>query len=73
MTTIDLPAVDRIRARAADVDWPKLLLTVLLIIPFALGWTARMVVRTVGWILAFAWASVVEGYQAGAGQKPEGG
>lgn len=72
MTTIDLTLQDRIQRRAAAVDWPKILLVVLLALPFVLGWTAKLVVRTVGWVLAYAWAAVVEGYQAGAA-KPKGG
>jgi hypothetical protein len=65
-----LPLSERVAHRASTVDWRKLLLLVLLALPFALGWTARLVVRTVGWVLAYGWASAVEGYRACA---PKGG
>lgn len=67
-----LSVQDRIAYRARAVDWRKVLLTVLLILPYVLGWTARLIVRTVGWLLAFAWAAVIEGYQAAA-PTPKGG
>ena len=78
MTTIDaaelaaLPLSERVAHRASTVDWRKLLLLVLLGLPYVLGWTAALVVRTVGWVLAYAWAAAVEGYAACA-LKPKGG
>ncbi len=68
----ELPLSERVAHRASAVDWRRLLLLVLLALPFVLGWTARLIVRTVGWVLAFAWAAVVEGYAACA-PKSEGG
>jgi hypothetical protein len=68
----ELPLQERIAHRAAAVDWRNVLLTLLLVVPYVVGWTARMVVRAVGWLLAFAWAAVVEGYQAGAGKPKDG-
>jgi hypothetical protein len=69
MVTLD-SYVDRVSARAAEVDWRRVLLVALLALPYVLGYTVRLVVRTVGWVLAFAWAAVIEGYRAGA---PKGG
>ena len=68
----ELPLSERVAYRAGAVDWRKMLLLVLLALPFVLGWTARLVVRTVGWVLAYAWAAAVEGYAACA-PKPKGG
>lgn len=68
----ELPLQERIARRAGAVDWRKVLLMLLLALPYVLGWTARLVVRTVGWVLAFAWAAAVEGYEAGAA-RPKGG
>ena len=73
MTTLDAmltePAerpsrVDRISARAAAVDFRKVLLTLLLIVPFVLFYAARLVVRAAAWL----WAAGVEGWIA-AGPK----
>lgn len=64
-------AVDRINARAATVDWRKALLVALMVLPFALFYAARLVVRSVGWVLAWLWAAGMEGWAA-AGPKASG-
>ena len=69
MTTL---TVDRINVRAAAVDWRRILLTILMIVPFVLGWSVRMVARAVGWVLAWLWAAGMEGWAA-AGPRSEGG
>ncbi len=61
MTTLTL---DRINARAAVVDWRRILLTVLMVVPFALFYAARVVVRAVAWVLAWLWAAGMEGWAA---------
>lgn len=72
MTTVTLTAaVDRINARAATVDWRKVLLVALMVLPFALFYAARLVVRSVGWALAWLWAAGMEGWAA-AGPKASG-
>jgi hypothetical protein len=63
--------VDRINARAATVDWRKVLLVALMVLPFALFYVARLVVRAVGWVLAWLWAAGMEGWTA-AGPKTSG-
>jgi hypothetical protein len=60
--------VERINARAATVDWRKVLLVALMVLPFALFYAARLVVRAVGWVLAWLWAAGMEGWTA-AGPK----
>jgi hypothetical protein len=60
--------VDRINARAATVDWRRVLLVALMVLPFALFYAARLVVRSVGWVLAWLWAAGMEGWTA-AGPK----
>lgn len=67
MTTLTA-TVDRINERAAAVDWRRVLLTVLMVLPFIVFATARYVVRAVGWILAWLWAAGMEGWEA-AGPK----
>ncbi|NMO52016.1 hypothetical protein HH310_12515 [Actinoplanes sp. TBRC 11911] len=65
MTTLTA-TVDRINARAATVDWRRVLLVLLMALPFAVGFAARLVVVAVGWLLAWVWAAVMEGFSAAA-------
>lgn len=67
MTTLTA-TVDRINQRATDVDWRKVLLVALMLLPFVLFYVARLVVRAVGWALAWLWAAGMEGWAA-AGPK----
>lgn len=60
----ELPLSERLARRASAVSWRRVLLLVLLALPYVLGWTAALVVRTVGWVLAYGWAAAVEGYAA---------
>lgn len=71
MTTLTA-TVDRINQRATDVDWRKVLLVALMLLPFVLFYVARLVVRAVGWALAWLWAAGMEGWAA-AGPKREVG
>jgi hypothetical protein len=63
--------VDRINERAARVDWRRVLLVALMVLPFALFYVARLVVRAVGWVLAWLYAAGMEGWAA-AGPKASG-
>lgn len=73
MTAVTFMAtVDRINARAAKVDWRRVLLVALMVLPFALFYLARLVVRLVGWVLAWLYAAGMEGWTA-AGPKREAG
>lgn len=71
MTTLTA-TVDRINQRATDVDWRKVLFVALMLLPFVLFYVARLVVRAVGWALAWLWAAGMEGWAA-AGPKREVG
>lgn len=71
MTTMTV-AVDRINARAAQVDWRRVLLVALMVLPFVLFYAARLVVRAVGWALAWLYAAGMEGWAA-AGPRREAG
>lgn len=70
MTTLTA-TVDRIQARADAVDWRRVLLTALMVLPFVLFALARFAVRAVGWVLAWLWAAGMEGWHA-AGPKRGG-
>lgn len=69
MTTLTMAvAVDRINERAAKVEWRRVWLVALMVLPFAVFYAARLVVRAVGWVLAWLWAAGLEGWDA-AGPK----
>lgn len=71
MTTLTV-TVDRINARAAKADWRRVWLVALMVLPFALFYAARLVVRAAGWVLAWLWAAGMEGWHA-ADPKREAG
>ena len=70
MTTLTA-TVDRINARAATVDWRRVLLVALMVVPFLLFAVARYGTRAVGWLLAWLWAAGMVGWEA-AGPKRDG-
>lgn len=73
MTTVTLTeAVDRINARAATVDWRRVLLVALMVLPFVLFYAARISVRVLGWIAAWLWAAGMEGWAAAGPRKATG-
>lgn len=61
-----------VQAEAKRVDVGKALLSLLLILPFVIGWTARMVARGAAWLLSFSAAAVKVGWRAAA-PEPKGG
>ena len=63
MTTLTV-SMDRINERAATVDWRRVLLVALMVLPFALFFAARYTVRAVGWLVAWLWAAGMEGWHA---------
>lgn len=63
MTTLTA-TVDRINERAAMVDWRRVLLTLLMLLPFVVFAAARYTVRAVGWVLAWLWAAGMTGWDA---------
>lgn len=64
--------VDQVRAEARQVDVTKLLLTLLLLPFFVLGWSARMVWRVACYVISFAGAACKVGWRA-AGPNRDGG
>lgn len=68
MVTLEATLSD-VRAEQKRIDVAKAVLSLLLMLPFVLGWTARMVVRVVVWMLSFAAAAVKVGWRAAAPTK----
>lgn len=67
LTTLTM-TVDRINARAARVDWWRFWLVALMVLPFAVFYGARLLVRAAGWLVGWLWAAGLEGWAA-AGPK----
>lgn len=65
-------AVDRVNARAAQVDWRRVLLVSLMAIPFLVGAVAWQTVRSVGWLVSWVYAAAVEGWVAAGGPGRRG-
>lgn len=73
MTTMTLTAtVDRINERAGQVDWRRVWLVALMVLPFVLFYAARLVVRVAGWVLAWLYAAGMEGWAAAGPRKATG-
>lgn len=62
-------AVDQVEQRAAKVDLGRILLALLALPFFVLGWTARYVVRVLTW----CWAAVQVGWQLATQPRQPGG
>lgn len=54
---------DQVRAEARELDPAKVLLTVLFVLPFALGWLVGVAVRAVWTVFAWTWTAVVVGFR----------
>lgn len=78
MTTVTLISrasrtADQVRAEARELDPVKVLLTVLFVVPFALGWLAGMTMRAVWTVFAWTWTAAVVGFRtARPGEGPRG-
>lgn len=62
-----------VRAEQRRVDVGKALLALLLVLPFVVGWSARMTVRGLVWLASFAAAAVRVGWRAAAPTPRDGG
>lgn len=70
MTTLTA-TVDRIQARADSVNWRRVWLVALMVLPFALFAATRYTTRAVGWVAAWLWAAGMVGWEA-AGPRRDG-
>lgn len=64
---------DEVRAEASRIDPAKVVLTILFIVPFVLGWLAAQTVRATWTILSWLWAAVVVGWRTGYGRADGSG
>jgi hypothetical protein len=63
---------DEVRAEARRIDPAKLLLTVLALLPFLLGWVAAQTVRGTWVALSWTWAAMVVGWRTAYGRSGGG-
>lgn len=54
---------DQVRAEARELDPAKVLLTLLFVVPFTLGWLAGGVVRVLWTVFAWTWTALVVGFR----------
>lgn len=63
---------DQVRAEASELDPARVLLTILFVAPFVVGWLVGMVVRACWTVLAWTWTAAVVGFRTARPSK-EGG
>lgn len=61
-------AADEVRAEARELDPVRVLLTLLMVVPFVLGWTVAKIVRAFWFVTAFAWTAVIVGWRTARGE-----
>lgn len=72
MTTMTLTAtLDRVAARQAQINWRRVGLLTLFVLPFVLFYAARLVVRVVGWCASWLWAAGLEGWAAAGPRRDD--
>ncbi len=70
MTTLTA-TLDRVTARQAQVDWRRVGLTVLFVLPFVLFYAVRLVVRVIAWAASWLWAAGMEGWAAAGPRRDD--
>jgi hypothetical protein len=64
---------DQVREEARQLDPAKVVLTLLMVVPFVVGWTIRKAVRAVWLVGAWVWTAGVVGWRAAGGEGDGGG
>lgn len=54
---------DQVNAESKTLDPAKVALTLLMVVPFVLGWLAGLVFRSVWTVLAWVWTAAVVGFR----------
>lgn len=55
------------RAESRQLDPVKVILTLLMVVPFVVGWVACQVVRAVWTVFAWTWTATVVGWRTAQG------
>lgn len=64
---------DQVAAESKVLDPAKVVLTLLTIVPFVLGWTVGLVWRAVWAVLAWTWTATVVGFRTARPPDAKGG
>jgi uncharacterized membrane protein len=64
---------DQVRAEARRIDPAKIVLTVLFLVPFVVGWLAAQTVRACWAVVSWTWAALVVGWRTAYGRADGGG
>lgn len=64
---------DDVRAEARRIDPAKVVLTLLFVVPFVLGWAAATLVRGAWLVASWTWAAVLVGWRTAYGRADGGG
>jgi hypothetical protein len=59
---------EQVRAEARQLDPAKVVLTLLMVVPFILGWTVSKVFGAVWLVCSFAWTATVVGWRTARGE-----
>lgn len=62
---------DQVREESRQLDPVKVVLTLLMVVPFACGWTAGKLARGVWLVLAWAWTAAVVGWRTALARSLE--
>lgn len=62
---------EQVREESRQLDPAKVVLTLLMVVPFALGWLAGKLARGVWLVLAWTWTALVVGWRTAQARSPE--
>lgn len=63
---------DQVREESKTLDPAKVALTLLMVVPFVLGWLVGLVFRAAWSVLAWVWTAAVVGFRTARPKAPEG-
>jgi hypothetical protein len=63
---------DEVRAEAAKIDPVRVVITLLMVVPFVLGWLAAQTVRASWVVVSWLWAAAVVGWRTAYGRSGGG-
>lgn len=62
---------EQVREESRQLDPVKVVLTLLMVVPFVLGWTVGKLCRGVWLVLAWTWTAAVVGWRTAQARSPE--
>jgi hypothetical protein len=68
MTTAVLGRAEKVREESRRLDPAKVALTLLMVLPYVLGWTARKICKLVWLVVSVLWTAMVVGWRDAGGE-----